>query len=107
MKLTRMALALAALALVAGLGYVAQQAEHSSGPDMVTAAQNFVGTLTAEQKAETVYPFDSRERTNWQFVPREENGKPTRKGLRLEKMTPEQKKAAMALFAPARASRAT
>jgi hypothetical protein len=97
MKLTRMALALVALTLVAGLGYVAQQTE-SSGPDMVTAAQNFVGSLAAEQKSEAVFPFDSPERVNWQFVPREKDGQPTRKGLRLEKMTPDQKKAALALL---------
>ena len=97
MRLTRMALAVAALAIVAGLGYVAQQTE-SSGPDMVTAAKNFVGTLNAEQKAEAVLPFDSPERIKWHFIPLEKNGQPTRVGLRLEKMTPDQKKAALALL---------
>src|SRR5947209_13803531 len=97
MQLTRMALALLALIVVAGLGYVARQA-HSPGPDMATAAQTFLGSLTAEQKAETVYPFDSPERIKWHFVPLESGGKPTRIGLRLEKMTPDQKKAALALL---------
>lgn len=97
MKLTRMALAVVALALVAGLGYVAQQTD-ASGPDMVTAAQNYLGSLDAGQKAETVYPFDSPVRTNWQFVPYQEDGKPLRKGLPLEKMTSDQKKAALALL---------
>jgi hypothetical protein len=97
MKLTRMALAVVALVLVTGLAYVAQHTE-SSGPDMVVAAQKFVDALSAEQKSKTVFSFDSPERTNWHFVPLESGGKPTRKGLRLEEMSPDQKKAALALL---------
>jgi hypothetical protein len=97
MKLTRMALALVALMVVAGLAYVGQQAD-TSGTDMVLAAQKFLGSLNDEQKIKAVIPFDSPERTNWHFVPLESNGKPTRKGLRLEEMTPDQKKAALALL---------
>jgi Protein of unknown function (DUF3500) len=97
MKLTRMALAVVALALVAGLGYVAQQGD-SSGTNMVAAAQQFLGTLNEEQKGKAVYPFDSPERTNWEFVPVEQKGVPTRKGVRLEEMTIEQRKAALALL---------
>jgi hypothetical protein len=92
-----MALALVALMLVAGLAYVAQQTD-SSGTHMVAAAQKFVDGLNPEQKSKAVIPFDSTERTNWHFVPLENNGKPTRKGLRLEEMTPEQKKAAYDLL---------
>jgi hypothetical protein len=97
MKLTRMALALVALVLVAGLAYVAQQTE-ASAPDMVVAAQKFLDTLTPDQKAAAVFAFDSKERTNWHFIPLEKDGKPIRKGLRLEEMTDPQKQAALALL---------
>src|SRR5258708_11613228 len=97
MKLTRMALAVVALALVAGLGYVAQQGD-SSGTNMVAAAEQFLGTLSEEQKSKAVFPFNSPERTNWEFVPVEQKGVPTRKGVRLEEMTIEQRKAALALL---------
>src|SRR5262249_6892789 len=96
MKLARMALALAALMLVGGLAYVAQQTP-ASGPDQLTAAQKFLDSLSAEQKARAVTPSDSPERTQWHFVPLEKDGKPTRKGLPLEEMTPQQKQAALAL----------
>jgi hypothetical protein len=97
MKLTRMALALVALVLVAGLAYVAQQTD-ASAPDMVAAAQKFLETLSDEQKAKTVFAFDSPERINWHFVPLEKAGQPTRKGMRLEEMSDTQKKAALALL---------
>ena len=97
MKLTRMALALLALMLVAGLAYVAQQTD-TSGTDMVATAQKFLGTLTEEQKGKAVIAFDSKERFNWNFIPLQDKEKrSTRKGLPLEDMTPEQKKAALAL----------
>jgi hypothetical protein len=97
MKLARGALALAALGLVSGLAYVAQQTEASSGPDMVTAAKKLVDALDQGQRAKAVLAFDSPERSKWHFVPLEADGKPTRKGLPLEEMTAEQKKAALAL----------
>jgi len=96
MKLVRMALALSALLAVAGLAYVGQQSE-SSGGEMVAAATTFVGGLDAGQKEKAVYAFDSKERTNWNFVPLEKGGQPTRKGLPLKEMTAEQKKAVLAL----------
>src|SRR5437870_4909084 len=97
MKLTRMALAVASLLVVAGIAYVAQQTEGSS-PDMVAAAQKLLGSLDAEQKAKAIIAFDSKERTNWNFVPLQDKEKrSTRKGLPLEDMTPEQKKLALAL----------
>jgi hypothetical protein len=99
MKISRIALALIALVMVAGLGYVAQRDE-ASGPDTVAAAQSFLESIGSDQKTKAVFPFDSPERTNWQFVPVEDKatGKPLRKGLRLEEMTIEQRKAAMGLL---------
>ena len=58
MKTLRLTLALLALTTVAGIAYVAQQAE-SSGPTMMSAAQGFVGSLTADQKKQATFDFDS------------------------------------------------
>ncbi len=97
MKLVRLGLALAVLVSVTGLAYVAQQV-NIAGPTIVKSATNFVSTLTAEQKAIAVMPFESKERTNWNFVPLQDKERnSTRKGLPLEKMSAEQKKAALAL----------
>jgi hypothetical protein len=97
MKLCRLSLALVALISLSGLAYVAQQAE-PSGTTMVLAAQNLLDLLKAEQKSQATIPFDSKERTNWNFVPLQDTDKKsTRKGLPLQDMTAEQKKAALAL----------
>ena len=60
--------------------------------EMTEAATVFLATLTPEQRQKATYPFDSEERFNWHFVPRE------RKGLPLKQMTPEQRTAAMAML---------
>jgi hypothetical protein len=97
MKLTRIALALAALMVVAGLAYVGQGGQGS--PDMVAAAQKLVDSLSAEQKAKAMIAFDSKERFNWNFVPlQDKEKKSTRKGLPLEDMTADQKKLALLLL---------
>ncbi len=97
MKLLRLFLAPLTLASMAGLAYVAQQAE-PSGTAMVTAAQGFLDSLKAEQKTQATFPFDSNERFNWNFIPLQDKAKKsTRKGLPLEDMTADQKKAALAL----------
>src|SRR5438034_718582 len=99
MKSTRILLCLAVLASMAGLAYVGQQAA-PAGSKIVSAAQQFLDSLSAEQKAKATFDFDSKERTKWHFVPLQDaQRKPTRKGLPLEDMSPEQKKAALALVA--------
>jgi len=97
MKSARKLLTLVVLASVAGLAYVAQQTD-APGAQMVAAAQTFLGTLKDEQKTQATFAFDSKERTNWNFTPQQDKDKKaTRKGLPLEDMTAEQKKAALAL----------
>src|SRR5437870_485534 len=98
MKTLKLSLALFVLATVAGIAYVAQETK-SSGGNIVSAAQSFVGSLTADQKKQAVYDFDSDERFNWHFIPLQdkETRKSTRKGLPLEEMSADQKKAALAL----------
>jgi hypothetical protein len=97
MKLSRLVATLFLAACLAGVAYVGQQIE-SAGNSMASAAEELVGSLTDEQKAKAVFPFDSKERTNWHFIPMQDAAKkPTRKGLPLQEMTGEQRKAALKL----------
>src|SRR2546426_801131 len=99
MKSLKLALAFVALIAVASLAYVAQQTD-ASGSNMVSAAQAFLGGLTAEQKKQATFEFDSTERFNWHFIPLQdkETRKYTRKGVPLEELDGQQKKAALALL---------
>lgn len=98
MKLTRMALALVALGLLAGVAYVNQATESSVGK-MTVAAESFLASLKPEQKAQATFAFDDKERLNWHFIPLQDaDKKSTRKGLPLEAMTAPQKAAALELL---------
>src|ERR1700761_6326451 len=86
---------------LAGAAYLSQKTE-PTGVRMTTAAERFVASLKPEQKAKAVFAFDDAERTNWNFVPLQDKptgGKPIRKGLTLEDMTPEQRDLAKQLVA--------
>jgi hypothetical protein len=63
-----------------------------SAPVMSGAAKAFLASLTPEQSAKAAFPFDSEERFNWHFIPKE------RKGLSLREMTGPQKALAHALL---------
>src|SRR5262245_16968799 len=97
MKLLRVFVALVLAAGLTGVAYVGQATE-SAGVKMTNAAQKFLDTLPAEQRAKASFAFDDKERINWHFVPREQDKKPTRKGVSLEQMNAEQKAAALELL---------
>jgi hypothetical protein len=98
MKLTRCMLAGTILAALVGVALVSQSVEPEGGK-MAVAADKFVTTLSAEQKAKAVFDFDSKERTNWHFVPLQtRDKKSTRKGLPLEDMSAKQREAALELL---------
>lgn len=59
---------------------------------MLQAANNFLNSLTAEQRSQAAFAFTDEERYNWNFVPLE------RKGLKLKDMNPAQRKLATALL---------
>jgi hypothetical protein len=100
-----MLLAVVLLGTVAGLAYVAQQAE-PPGVKMVVAAERLVDSLTAEQKDKARFDYDSKERTRWFFTPQQDSERrATRKGLPLEEMKPEQKKLAINLVAAGTSAR--
>jgi hypothetical protein len=58
----------------------------------VTAANQFIATLTDDQKTETIFPFDGEERYNYHFIPRE------RKGITFNEMNDVQKELAIKLM---------
>jgi hypothetical protein len=60
---------------------------------MTECATRFLAALDANQRGKVTFPFDTDERMNWHFIPRE------RKGLPLREMTPYQKHLAGALLA--------
>jgi len=64
----------------------------NSASVMTEAANRFLVSLSAEQKAKATFRFDDAERMNWFFVPIE------RKGLPLREMSPYQKHLASALL---------
>jgi hypothetical protein len=105
MRLTRIVLALVLVGGLAGLAYVSQRQE-TPGSKMVNAAKAFLNTLTPQQRDKTVFAFDSKERMNFWFVPRQDKDRNSiRKGLPLKDMTAEQKKAALALVAAGTSAR--
>ena len=67
-------------------------AADSPATTMAAAAQTFLGSLDAAQKAKAQLPFDSEERFNWFYIPKD------RVGLPLKQMTPPQREATMALL---------
>jgi hypothetical protein len=67
----------------------------SSGPatsDMAKAADHFLQTLSEKQRAKIQFAFDDSERYDWHYIPK------SRKGLTLNEMNNEQRKAAMVLL---------
>ena len=69
-------------------------AYYRSGPGgvMASAANNFLASLSAEQRAKAVFPFGTEERTNWHYIPR------TRKGMAFKEMDASQRYLAHALL---------
>jgi hypothetical protein len=60
---------------------------------MAECANRFLAALDPNQRGKVSFPFDSDERMNWHFIPKE------RMGLSLREMTPYQKHLASALLA--------
>ena len=65
---------------------------HVAGEEMAAAANKFLNALTPEQRTAATFDFKSEERPNWFFIPK------VRKGLTLQKMTPDQRAIAHALL---------
>lgn len=98
MKLVRVFLAVVLVAGLAGVAYVAQQTEPAAAK-MAAAANKFLDSLSAEQRAKATFDFNDKERLNWHFIPLQDaQKKSTRKGVPLEDMTDDQRQAALGLL---------
>ena len=91
MKRIKPSLVLAAAAVV-GVALWAGAYVEQTGSKMAVAADRFLESLTKDQAEKAVFDFDSPERINWHFIPRE------RKGLPIKEMTPEQRALAFGLL---------
>ncbi|HLW65834.1 MAG TPA: DUF3500 domain-containing protein [Gemmataceae bacterium] len=98
MKTLRLCLLASIIAVLFGMAYLAQE-QAPPADRMADAANKFLDSLSADQKAKATYAFDSPERTHWFFVPRQDDQrKPTRNGLRLEEMNDTQREAVLLLL---------
>ena len=79
----------AVIGVVIALGAAARMAEQSR-PEvaMTRAATELLAALDDAQRAKIQFPFESEERFNWHFIPRE------RKGLPLKEMSESQREKA-------------
>ena len=79
-------------ALAAGAVLSEAAAAHGKSSTMLQAAQAFIAVLGPDEKSKAQLPFNSDERLNWYYVPKERNG------LRYKLMNPDQQAAAHKLL---------
>ncbi len=91
MRGIKLSLVLAATAVV-GLAVWAGAYVDQTGSRMAVAAERFMASLSSEQSAKARYEFDSPERLDWHFIPRE------RKGLPIKELKSEQRALAFGLI---------
>ena len=65
---------------------------HTPAQEMVTAANNFLDSLNAEQRGKAAFDWKDEERFDWHFIPK------PRKGLPFKEMSPAQRSLAQALL---------
>src|SRR5437868_15273938 len=83
MKIKFLLTAVMALALAIGIGGKARPS--SSAAAITKAAQQFLASLTAEQRAKALMEFIDEERFNWFYVP------PPRRGILLQALEDQQR----------------
>ena len=88
----RSAISLAVVVLLLGSGWATLR-YRTTGVDMTRAAEVFVSTLDDRQRQIALLPYDTPQRTDWHFIPKE-----ARKGLQVRDMTDEQRAAAHRLL---------
>src|SRR3954462_2715085 len=69
------------------------QPKHAAKNLIAAAAQTFLQSLTAEQKAKAQFAFDAEERYTWHYIPKDD-----RKGITIGELSEPQKKAALDLL---------
>jgi hypothetical protein len=91
-SIRRIALASLVLAGLLGVPALDSAPSRNAARQMSNAAEAFLASLSAEQRAAARFSFGDEERLNWHFVPRE------RRGLPLRDMTEGQRELARALL---------
>ncbi len=94
MSIRSATLAVVLLSLLAALALSNFQKAATDGEGMTKAAGAYLATLSDEQRAKSRMAFDTPQRFDWHFIPKE-----TRKGLTIREMNEKQRKAAHALLA--------
>jgi hypothetical protein len=89
-RLAALRLAVAAAIIASSLG-AALLASAKSAATMTKAANQFLDSLSADQKAKAAMPFDSEDRLRWHFIPNEMF---PRKGLMIKDMNEAQRRLA-------------
>ena len=79
-------------ALVAAGGALPAADTPEPAPTMAKAADAFLATLDSAKRARASLPFNSEERLNWHFVPKD------REGVAIKQMSAEQRQAALTLL---------
>lgn len=75
----RLLIAGGVLAFSMGALFLAQRERNvTTANKMAEAAQEFLESLTPEQRKAATFEFDSKERLNWHYIPRERKGVPLR-----------------------------
>ncbi len=98
MTLIRLAVGVFCLGGLAAVALVARN-ERTPADQMTEAAGQFLSSLSDEQRKKAEFDFDDPHRTGWFFTPQQnKEHMATRKGLRLEELTADQKKKALALL---------
>ena len=92
LNLVRLVVALGIVTVLLGSALVASQ---RSATAMATAANQFLASLTPEQRAKATFAFADEERLRWHFIPNEMF---PRKGLMIKDMTEAQRALAHALL---------
>lgn len=90
---TRKAFAVLALVLLSAGGALAALNYRPAAADIATAANEFLGGLSDEQRSQATMPFDDPGRLDWHFIPKEK-----RKGLQVKHMDEKQRQAAHRLL---------
>lgn len=81
MRFHKLAVTMIVLAVMGALFAAQTTPTPSPGQAMITSAQALLKTLTPEQQQKIRYPYDSKERLNWHFIPKDD-----RKGVPLREL---------------------
>lgn len=94
---SRLAFALSLLVAGSSLAFFVRQ-DVPPAAAMTTAAAKFLAGLSPEQRKVAAFGFDDPHREKWFFTPQQDKKQSTRKGLRLDGLSDDQKTAAYALL---------